>query len=80
MFVVSSQSVTRLSRPDLEAVLDFAEEAAVAAREPERQDERLSKQLDNGAWNSGSSAMDSTPRWAGVLSPDVILVGPAKPE
>ena len=41
MFVVSSQSVTRLSRSDLEAVLDFAEEAAVAAREPERQDERL---------------------------------------
>lgn len=31
----------RLPRSDLEAVLDFAEEAAVAAREPERQNERL---------------------------------------
>jgi DNA-binding CsgD family transcriptional regulator len=33
--------MTRLSRSDLEAVLDFAQEAAVLSREPERQDERL---------------------------------------
>ena len=33
--------MTRLSRSDLEAVLDFAGEAAIAAREPKRQDERL---------------------------------------
>jgi DNA-binding CsgD family transcriptional regulator len=33
--------MTRLSRSDLEAVLDFAREAAVLSREPERQDEHL---------------------------------------
>ena len=33
--------MTSLSRSDLDAVLEFAREAAVAAREPERQDDRL---------------------------------------